>query len=48
MFSELKKFFTDEQIVTLTAFAGLMIATNLINNVLKVDLDGYLENYAKM
>lgn len=46
MFSELKKYFTDEQIVVLTSFAGLMIATNLINNVLRVDLDSYLESYA--
>jgi len=48
MFAALKEHFNDEQIVLLTAFAGLMIATNLINNVLKVDLDTYLEAYANL
>jgi alkylhydroperoxidase family enzyme len=33
------------QMVSLTALAGLMIATNIFNNVLQVDLDGYLEPY---
>jgi alkylhydroperoxidase family enzyme len=47
MFSRLKGYFSDEQIVLLTAFAGLMIATNLINNALKVDLDPYLEDYVR-
>lgn len=47
MFSQLKKYFTDEQIVLLTSFAGLMIATNLINNALQVDLDDYLESYSR-
>jgi hypothetical protein len=47
IFAALKEHFNDEQIVLLTAFAGLMIATNLINNALKVDLDTYLEAYAK-
>lgn len=37
--------FTAEQIVALTAFAGMMIATNVINNVLEVDLDEYLYAY---
>ena len=46
-FARLKKRFTDKQIVDLTAFAGLMIATNLINNVLHVELDDYLESYTK-
>ncbi len=46
-FLKLNKFFNNEQIVLLTAFAGLMIATNLINNVLQVDLDEYLESYAR-
>jgi alkylhydroperoxidase family enzyme len=33
---------TAEQIVALTAFGGLMIATNVFNNAIKVDLDEYL------
>lgn len=31
-----------EQLVSLTAFGALMVATNLFNNALKVDLDEYL------
>jgi len=47
LYSRLKSFFSDAQIVALTAFAGLMIATNLINTALKVDLDDYLVSYTK-
>lgn len=47
LFQKLHKYFNDEQIVLLTAFAGLMIATNLINNALQVDLDEYLESYTR-
>jgi alkylhydroperoxidase family enzyme len=39
--------FDPELIVTLTAFAGLMVATNLFNNALRVDLDEYLWPYRK-
>jgi alkylhydroperoxidase family enzyme len=42
IYARLKGMFTDAEILQLTAFAGLMIATNLINTVLKVDLDDYL------
>jgi hypothetical protein len=35
-----------KQIVTLTAFGAVMVATNVFNDALKVDLDGYLEPYA--
>jgi len=34
-----------DQILTLTAFAGLMVATNLVNDVLGVGLDEYLAGY---
>lgn len=34
------------QIVTLTAFGAIMVATNVFNDALQVDLDGYLEPYA--
>lgn len=40
-------FLTPEQIVTLTAFGGLMIATNIFNNALQVDLDEYLLPFRK-
>ncbi len=36
-----------DEIVVLTGFAGLMIATNLFNNALKVDLDEYLYAFRK-
>ena len=36
---------TAEQVVALTAFGGLMIATNVFNNALKVDLDEYLHPF---
>lgn len=47
LYERLAGHFSDEQIVTLTAFAGLMVATNLFNNALRVDLDDYLQPYRK-
>ena len=38
---------TPPQVVALTAFGGLMIATNVFNNALKVDLDEYLFPFRK-
>jgi alkylhydroperoxidase family enzyme len=43
----LARFFTPEQLVALTAFGALMIATNVFNNALRVDLDEYLWPYRK-
>ena len=45
LYRKLAGFFNAEQIVALTAFAGLMVATNMINNILEVDLDEYLYEY---
>jgi alkylhydroperoxidase family enzyme len=42
VFANLARHLEPQQMVTLTAFAGLMIATNLFNNALRVDLDEYL------
>ena len=36
-----------EEIVALTAFACVMIATNIFNDALRVDVDEYLEPYRK-
>lgn len=47
LFAKLKACFSESEIVLLTAFAGMMIATNLINNALEVDLDDYLQPYTK-
>jgi alkylhydroperoxidase family enzyme len=41
----LATFLTPAQIVSVTAFGGLMIATNLFNNALGVELDDSLEHY---
>jgi alkylhydroperoxidase family enzyme len=45
MYADLARLFTPEQIVALTAFGVIMLATNVFNNALRVDLDGYLEPY---
>lgn len=45
MYDGLKAMFTDEQIVTIIAFAGIMYATNLFNTITKVDLDEVLYEY---
>ncbi|MDR2192215.1 MAG: hypothetical protein LBO62_05000 [Endomicrobium sp.] len=45
LFDELKSVFTDEQIVVLTAFASQMIATNLINKALQIEVDDHLSPY---
>ena len=47
LFGRLRGFFSEEQIVVLTAFAGLMVATNLINTVLDVELDDDIKSYAR-
>jgi len=36
-----------EQIVLLTAFGALMVATNVVNNALRVPLDEYLEPFRR-
>ncbi|SRR6266704_2385166 len=45
VYNRVAGYFTHEQMVALTAFAALMIATNIVNNVLQVDLDEYLYSY---
>ncbi len=45
LFERLAAEFDDRQIVLLTTFAGLMIATNLFNNALRIPLDDYLQGY---
>ncbi|MGV3614202.1 MAG: carboxymuconolactone decarboxylase family protein [Fimbriimonas sp.] len=46
-FAPLKEHFTDDQIVALVAFAGMMVATNIVNNALEVDVDEYLQPYVE-
>jgi alkylhydroperoxidase family enzyme len=47
LYARLSSLFTDEQIVALTAFGAMMVATNVVNNALEVDLDDYLLDYRK-
>ncbi len=47
LFARMKARFSEQEIVMLTAFAGQMIATNLVNNALEVPLDEYLIAYSK-
>lgn len=47
LFDELKKYWNEEQIVAITAFATIMIATNIINKSLDVDLGDNLIPYTK-
>ena len=47
LYARLAERLQPDQIVALTAFAGMMIATNVFNDALRVDLDDYLEAYRK-
>ncbi len=42
LYARLAALFTDDQITALTAFGAMMVATNVFNNALEVDLDEYL------
>lgn len=47
LFSPIRARFSDREIVVLTAFAGIMIATNIFNNVIGTEIDEYLHSYRK-
>lgn len=47
LYGQLARFLQPAQVVALTAFGGMMIATNIFNNALRVDLDEYLHPYRK-
>jgi alkylhydroperoxidase family enzyme len=47
VYRKLEVHFEPAQIVALTAFGALMVATNVVNNALEVDLDEYLQPYRK-
>lgn len=47
VYHRLSALFTDEQIVALTAFGAMMVATNIVNNALEVELDDYLLGYRR-
>lgn len=45
LYARLAAYFSPREIVALTAFGGLMVATNIFNNAIQVDLDEYLHDY---
>jgi alkylhydroperoxidase family enzyme len=47
LYAAVADFLSPAQVVALTAFGGLMIATNVFNNALRVDLDEYLQPFRK-
>ena len=47
-FDALRSFFSEEEIVTITAFGALMVATNVVNNALNIPLDEYLGPYRRV
>ena len=47
VFQRLELHFQPAEIVALTAFGAMMVATNVVNNALDVDLDEYLQPYRK-
>jgi alkylhydroperoxidase family enzyme len=47
LYRKVAELFSDEQIIVLTAFGAMMVATNIFNNALEVELDEYLEGYRK-
>jgi alkylhydroperoxidase family enzyme len=47
LYERLAAFLQPAELVALTAFGGIMIATNIFNNALRVDLDEYLWPYRK-
>ena len=47
VYGKLEAHFSPAEIVALTAFGAMMVATNVLNNALEVDLDEYLQPYRK-
>jgi hypothetical protein len=45
VYDAIAKKYSEEDMVTLIAFAGQMIATNIFNNVIETDIDEYLKDY---
>ena len=47
LYARLAAWLSPQQIVELTAFGGVMIATNVFNNALQVELDDYLQPFRR-
>jgi alkylhydroperoxidase family enzyme len=46
-YRKVEAYFEPAEMVALTAFGALMVATNVFNNALEVELDEYLQPYRK-
>ena len=47
VYARVAAYFDHEQMTALTAFGSIMVATNVFNNALEVDLDEYLHPYRR-
>lgn len=47
VFAAARRWVSDAEMVALTAFGAMMIATNVVNNALEIDLDEYLAAYRR-
>jgi hypothetical protein len=47
IYSPIKSRFSDKEIVILSAFAGIMVATNIFNNINQTEIDEYLNPFRK-
>lgn len=47
VFDRVRALLNENQVVALTAFAAMMIATNIFNNALEIELDEYLWAYQR-
>jgi len=45
VYNDIAVMYSQQQIVTMIAFAGQMIATNIFSNVIETDIDEYLADY---
>ncbi|HLP51076.1 MAG TPA: hypothetical protein VK154_09355 [Chitinophagales bacterium] len=48
LYSQIAAKYSEAEVITLIGFAGQMIATNIFNNVLEVQIDEYLAPYTKV
>ena len=48
LYDRMEQQYSEPQVITLVGFAGQMIATNIFNNVLEVQIDDYLAPYVSM
>jgi hypothetical protein len=45
LYEKMNRIYSEKELVVLVGFAGIMIATNIFNNVFEVDIDEYLTPY---